>query len=402
MNTLKRFLIWPFRMVFNVIRWVFMAVLGSITWVLQTLWRTVMWIATIPKMLWRGVVATYHILWSSLCTIGRGCIAVPVWLWHKFTAMIRAILRSPRQTYEKCRSARDWLLAKVEHIQSESQKWKTTFNILKSPYTLLRAFGLSPQLAVTFLFAGTAVGGGAIVAEVMEPPSFSRGDSGVYAAPQDAPVFFAESFNTLRVDLGSTAVGNITIEDTTLGTAYTGSTLPSGETSPIIIGGKAAVVDPAFTETFLETSYLLVDRWRCESLLITNSEANKLIVTGMVSDGQSLAPVPGTPRMRAINGGNRAADMHSHDSYFDQLRIQASTSGVNGKVDVLTLSNLYSKGGSCLIDRVKANVMEIRLGEIGGDSDLATKAFQIADTVTYKSFEADGNVEVAMAVPAIQ
>jgi len=313
-----------------------------------------------------------------------------------------SFLRSPGHTYRRTIFYRDWVLAKVEYLQSESAKWRALFTTLKLPYSALRMMGLSPNMAVSMLVAGSAVGGGAIAAEMMEPPSFSKGDAGIYDAPLDTPVFVAESFNTLRVDLGSTAVGNITIKDTTLGTAFTGSSLPSGETSPIIIGGKAAVVDPAFSETFLETSYLLVDRWRCESLLITNSEANKLIVTGMVSDGQSLSPVPAAIRMRAVNGGVRAADMEGHSNYFDQLRIQATSSGVNGKVDVLTLSNLYSRGGSCLIDRVLANVIEIRLGEIGGDSDLATKAFQIADTVSYTTFEAVGNVEVAMAVPAIQ
>jgi hypothetical protein len=313
-----------------------------------------------------------------------------------------AFLRSPRATYDGARYWRDWTLEKIEFLQAESGKWKALFTTLRLPYLALTKAGVSPNMAITLLIGGSVAGTGAIAVEMMEPPSFSKGHAGIYDAPLDTPVFVAESFNTLRVDLGSTAVGNITIKDTTLGTAFTGSSLPSGETSPIIIGGKAAVVDPAFTETFLETSYLLVDRWRCESLLITNSEANKLIVTGMVSDGQSLSPVPAAIRMRAVNGGVRAADMEGHSNYFDQLRIQATSSGVNGKVDVLTLSNLYSRGGSCLIDRVKANVIEIRLGEIGGDSDLATKAFQIADTVSYTTFEAVGNVEVAMAVPAIQ
>jgi len=327
-------------------------------------------------------------------------------LWISFFIAIQfgwwGFLRSPGHTYRRAIFYRDKILATVEMLQSESAKWKALFTTLKAPYTLLRAMGVSPNMAVTLLIGGSVATTGVVAAEIMEPPSFSKGHAGIYDAPGDAPIFFAEKFNTLRVDLGATSVGNITISDTTLGTAFTGSALPSGETSPIIIGGKPAVADPAFVETFLETSYLLVDRWRCESLLITNSEANKLIVTGMVSDGQSLSPVPAAVRMRAVNGGVRAADMTSHSNYFDQLRIQSTTSGVNGRVDVLTLSNLYSRGGSCLIDRVKANVIEVRLGEIGGDSDLATKAFQIADTVSYTTFEAVGNVEVAMAVPAIQ
>jgi hypothetical protein len=94
--------------------------------------------------------------------------------------------------------------------------------------------------------------------------------------------------------------------------------------------------------------------------------------------------------------------MITSDSYYDQLKITAATSGVNGKIDVLRLSNLYSKGGGCIIDRVKAGTVEITLNEIGGDSDLATKAFEIETSVIYKSFSNVDNVEVEMAAPAVQ
>ena len=46
--------------------------------------------------------------------------------------------------------------------------------------------------------------------------------------------------------------------------------------------------------------------------------------------------------------------------------------------------------------------MEVTLNEVGGDESLATKAFTIATSVIYKSFTNTSNVEVAMAVPAIQ
>ena len=45
--------------------------------------------------------------------------------------------------------------------------------------------------------------------------------------------------------------------------------------------------------------------------------------------------------------------------------------------------------------------MIISYGEMGGDSSLSTKAFTIGTSVIYKSFENTGNIEVAMAVPAI-
>jgi hypothetical protein len=310
--------------------------------------------------------------------------------------------RSPLEGYRKARIWRDWILAKVEYLQTESAKWKALFTTLKLPYTALRALGVSPNMAVTLLIGGSVATTGVVASEVMQPPSFSRGDAGVYNAPLDAPIFFEEKFNTLRLDLGLTPVGLIEITDTTLGTAYTGSTLPTGETNVIIVGGLPTVADPAFTETFLEVGHMIVDRWRCETLTLTNINAHELIVSGNASDGQSISAVAGTPRNRGIGGGNRASDMLASESYYDQLKITAASSGVNGRVDVLRLSNLYSKGGGCVIDRVKVGRLEIILNEVGGDSNLATKAFQIATSVVYKSFINESNVELSMAVPAVQ
>ena len=313
------------------------------------------------------------------------------------------VCASPLRSYNKVKVWRDRLLAVVEMLQTESAKWRTAFTIVKSPYSFLRACGLNPQMAATFLFAGSVATTGVVAAEVMEPPSFSRGDSGIYNAPLDAPIFYEEKFNTLFLALGATSVGVVEITDTTVGTAYTGSTLPSGEYNPILIGGMPAVSDPAFTETYLEVGHMIVDRWRCETMTLSNIEAHTLIIDSNTSDGQSIAAVASNvPRNRGINGGNRASDMNSSSSYFDQIKVQATSSGVNGKIDVLRLENLYSRGGGCKIDRVKAGTLEIIFNEIGGDSNLSTKAFQVENTVKFKTMIATDNVEVAMAIPAIQ
>jgi hypothetical protein len=312
----------------------------------------------------------------------------------------KAILYSPITCYRRVVVWRNWILAKVEYLQSESAKWKTTFNILKSPYSLLRSLGLSPNLCISILIGGSAVGGGVVANEVMQAKSFSAGDPGIYSAPLDTPIFSEEAFNTLRLDLGTTSVGLVEITDISLN-SYTGSALPSGETNVIHIGGLPTVADPAFTGTFLEVGTLEADRWRCETLAITNSQVNKLIIKSMVSDGQSISAVAGTPRDRGINGGNRADDMTTHSGYYDMLKITSASSGVNGKIDHLRISNVYSRAGGCLIDRVKAGTMIISYGVIGGDSSLTTKAFTVATSVIYKSFENEGNVEVAMAVPSI-
>ena len=135
-------------------------------------------------------------------------------------------------------------------------------------------------------------------------------------------------------------------------------------------------------------------------MVLTNIEAHKLIVKENASDGQSIAAVAGVPRARGIGGGNRADDMTTSGGYYDQIKVTAASSGVNGKVDRMILSNLYTKGGSCKLDRIKAGTLEIILNEIGADQNLATKDFSVATSVIYKSFENSSNVEVSFGATA--
>ena len=319
---------------------------------------------------------------------------MPRWAWFK---------ASPVNSYKSLCRKRDWLIAKIEYVHSESAKWRAFWTALKAPYTALRFFGVSPQVAIGLLAVGSTAGTGVVINEtVFADRSFERGDAGVYNAPLDTPVFADDQYNTLRLDLGATSVGNITIENVSLGTAYQGSALPSGESNVIYVGGIVASSNPTFLQTYLEVGTLIIDRWRCERLDISDSEVHKLVVTSNSSDGQSISAVAGTPRDRGINGGNRADDMTTSGGYYDMLKITSASSGVNGKVDVLTLRNLYSKGGACTVKYIKAGTMEVIFNEIGGDESLATKAFTIATSVIYKSFTNTSNVEVSMAVPATQ
>ena len=312
-----------------------------------------------------------------------------------------AVSHSPMRLYRKAAVWRDWALAKIDYLQGESDKWRRTFNTLKAPYSLLRSMGLSPQMAIGLLAVGTTATTGVVAAEAMKPPSFAAGDPGIYNAPTDSPVFSNAEFNTLRLDLGTTPIGLVEISDITVGTAYTNSALPSGETKPVIVGGLPAVADPAFVETFLEVGHMTVDRWRCDTLTLTNIEAHELIVRDNASDGQSISAVAGTPRDRGISGGNRAEDMLTSGGYYDQVKITAATTNVNGRVDRLILSNLYTKGGACVLDRIKAGTLEIILNEVGLGNGFSTKEFTIATSVVYKTFINEDNVEVSISSPAI-
>jgi hypothetical protein len=228
--------------------------------------------------------------------------------------------------------------------------------------------------------------------------SFSRGDSGVYSAPADIPTSYSDENNTLRIDLGGTPVGEISISDIALGTAYSGSALPSGETNVLIVGGNTT--SSGFTATWLEVGHLTLDRSRCTSLELSIIETHTLELIGNASDGQSISPTPSTPRRRAIGGGDRASAMITSGGTYDQLVIRAPTSGVNGQVDVLNLSNLWTKGGPCVLSRIKAGTITILLNEIGSGTGLSSKEFVVASSTKYKVLTNLDNVETSISPAA--
>ena len=80
--------------------------------------------------------------------------------------------------------------------------------------------------------------------------------------------------------------------------------------------------------------------------------------------------------------------------------INAQGTGINGKIDNLVISNAYTRGGGCWLHRIKAGTISILQNEIGGDSNLATKAFQIETSVSGQIISNNNNVEIVMAVPA--
>ena len=308
------------------------------------------------------------------------------------------VCHSPMNSYRAMIRKRDWLLAKVQYLNDESAKFQMVFKIIKSPYSFLRMMGVNPQMAVGLLFAGSVAGGGVIVNEtVFADRSFNRGDAGIYLAPLDVPTSYVEGDNTLRIDLGSTPVREITIENVSVGTVFTGSALPSGEANVVQISGN---VVSGGTNTRLEIGHLIFENSRCKKLTLTDIQAHTILVRGNASDGQSLAPSPRTARMRAIGGGHQQADaMITSGGTYDRIWIQAPTSAVNGKIGTLRLSNLYTKGGDCVLSKINVGTMEILLNEVGMGDGFATKEFTIATTVTGANITIEDNVEVTIAEP---
>ena len=323
----------------------------------------------------------------------------------------RAILNFPVNTYRKLRAIRDWIFDKVEYLNSESKKWRTAFNIAKSPYTLLRALGFSPQMALGLLTVGSTVGGGVVVNEtVLKDRTFENGDAGIYAAPHNIPSETLESAmmfrkenkedNTLRIVLASTPVSEIGIYDVTIGTAYTSSTLPSGKTEAVLVEGTDV---SGGTATRLEIGELVIEKSRCKSMDFSDINAHTINIIGNASDGQSISQTAGTARMRAIGGGHHQAQaMVTKGGTYDRIWIDAPNSGVNGKVDKLILSNLWTKGGSCTLRQMDIGTLTIQLNEVGQGNGFDSKEFTVATTVTAQVWNVTGNVEVSIAEPTTQ
>jgi len=168
--------------------------------------------------------------------------------WRAIKASPRAIANSPMAMYRKLKAGRDWLLTKIDYLNSESAKWRRTFQVMKSPYSFLRMMGFSPQMAVGLIAVGGTAGTGVVVNEtILAERSFANGDAGIYAAPHNTPDPTLEATmkwreeneddNTLRIVLGSTPVREIKIENVSVGTVYDNSALPSGKTEVMLIEG---------------------------------------------------------------------------------------------------------------------------------------------------------------------
>ena len=373
------------------------------------------WIAAIPHNIWRGFCAVGRGFCAVVCSVGRFFRAI----WRGIVATPGAIWRSPLKAYRKSVVYRNWLLEKVEYLQSESSKWKRVFQVARSPYSLLRACGLNPQAAAALLVAGSTAGTGVIVNEtVLQDRSFSAGDAGVYAAPVDTPSAALEEMlafrkenkndNTLRIVLGVVPVREIKIENVSVGSVYTGGAIPSSAhtsasgtaatSTAVLIGGT---VIGGGTSTYLEIGEMLLEKTRCSYLYFDDTTAHTINVIGNASDGQSINQTPGTSRMRAIGGGHHQAEaMVTSGGSYDRIHIDAPTTAINGKIGTLTLSNLYTEGGACVFDRMKIGTLTISLNEIGVANGFATKEFKIHQSVTAANWNVSDNVEVSIGAPS--
>ena len=319
----------------------------------------------------------------------------------------RKVLMSPVVLYRRLAKVRNWIFDKIEYLNAESKKWATVFKVIMSPYSLLLKMGFSPNMAISFLaIGGVATTGVAVNETVFSEDTFENRSPGQYFAPSNIPSFYAlsepdqatgMSYNTLRISLSSTAVDEVDIRAVSLGTIFANSALPQGATTAIDIGGLAS------KSNWLEVGTFTIDGLRCQKLRLHDIDAHTINIIGNASDGQSIAPAPGSGvsnRMRSVVGGNHmAAALRTEGGTYDRLWIEAAATGTNGRVNKITLTNIYTKGGLCRLSRMKIGTLNILNSEIGNGDGLSAKDFTVETTVTGQVINANNNVEVLISEP---
>ena len=323
-----------------------------------------------------------------------------------FKRAIILVLKSPLllsiQAYRKGIIIRDYVMAKVDYLDSESKKWHRFFQTLALPYNALLKLGFSPQMAMSFLAVGSTVGTGVVVNEtILAERSFSNRDAGVYLAPSEIPNSELEeqfkgevTTNTLRVVLNDTPVETIDISNVSVNSYTTNgqeSALPTGKTEAILIDGN---------NTRIEIGKLVFNRNTCKTLNLESINANKITIKDNQADGLSVYQTASStiPNLR-VSGGYFMSDLlQTEGGLYDRLHISPldSMSGTKTYVNELKLENIVSKGGSCDLKKLDIGELEVTFNRIGGDNNIVTKALTVSSTVTSANWFVDGNVEVKM------
>jgi len=383
-------------------------VLGYYT--LELLFNDVKWWQSLGYIAWSisgGIIVLG--LAIHIRSIGR--------LWRGIKATPRTIINTPVNTYRKLKAGRDWLFDKIEYLNSESKKWRVAFNIAKLPYTILTKAGFSPNTAIALLFSASTVGSGIVINEtVLKDRTFENGDAGYYSSNNatgninipdetlEQALKRQDSDNTLRIIVKTVPIQSVIVENLSIGTSYNSSTLPSYATNT----GNALIVEGTNSSTlsivtYLEVGELIFEENRCDKLILRDIETHNIELIGNSADGISVTQTVGTGRQRAIIGGHfQSKSLRTEYGLFDFFHLSADTNGKNGKIGKLHIKNVVSKGGACLLNRIKADTIKIHRNYIGADSNLATKDFVVESTVNAVHWLAEDNIEMLISPPAAQ
>lgn len=207
-------------------------------------------------------------------------------------------------------------------------------------------------------------------------------DPGDYALPETEAQAVTQ---TLALNVGGSRIAHLDITDVEAGKG-------SGLTNVLTVG--AGLVNSV--QQYIYTDEVLVDNLHCKTLTLNSGEAATLVIADNEADGNSFTYTIGTPAAINLGGSRGEANIPqiTGESY-DEIVINAAT---DATIRQLTLKDINTFGGACVISHLKAGTVTIKNSTIGSGSGINSADFIIGSTFTVGSFASTDNVETAISV----
>jgi hypothetical protein len=98
-----------------------------------------------------------------------------------------------------------------------------------------------------------------------------------------------------------------------------------------------------------------------------------------------------------------AKELKTEGGTYDRIWLDTgSLTSTNAKINKLNLSNIVSKGGTCVIRQADIGSLTIQYNATGHDQNFATKEFQVQSSTKASIWQVDNNTEVLLTEPTTQ
>ena len=98
-----------------------------------------------------------------------------------------------------------------------------------------------------------------------------------------------------------------------------------------------------------------------------------------------------------------AKELKTTGGTFDRIWLDTGVlTSTNAKINTLNLSNIVSKGGTCVIRKADIGLLTIQYNATGHDSNFATKEFTVQSSTVASIWDVNNNREVLLTEPATE
>jgi len=146
-------------------------------------------------------------------------------------------------------------------------------------------------------------------------------------------------------------------------------------------------------DTLIET--MTVDGLRCGKLTVSDATVHDLIYEDNQADGNSFALTVGTPSNVSVASSRGNTNLTATNETYDKIILRGGTSGA--VIKTLTVTNVRTFGGDCVISDLNVGTMTLKNMVIGTGDGLATADF-LFSSLTVKNSTGDNNIEIETTV----